>query len=377
MELLEDLPPGQHLNEGIEIGFSDHAGARRPVCIPEGLRAQHVHLIGRSGTGKSSVMETMVLQDIEKGHGVVVLDPHGPLVQRVLCLLPESQIERVIYINPGDLDWIPIWNPLRSGVGAEPGRVTDDIVSAFKSFVTGWGDRLEHLLRHAIYGVLHLPEGSLLDVSNILRRKAPEARALRRQVAELVDNEVARRFWRDDFGFYKDAEGFISRVTRPPASHADFNALIAGLCRHLQASALPASLPLPPGSALDEAMALLDQSYEGVHANGYYAALLDALDASPEGVQLVLARLAELIKARQRSLYVRWVITRNITLVDWDTKRALADLLLRRCRPWLPPEMQHAVPEQFTDCIEDLLIADLSADARLGRSELSDFSSTD
>lgn len=206
IELLEDLPPGQCLSEGIEIGFSDHAGDRKPVCIPAGLRAQHAHLIGRSGTGKSSLMENMLLQDIEQGCGVAVLDPHGPLVQRLLCLIPESQAERVVYINPGDLDWVPIWNPLKSGAGAEPGRVTDDIVSAFKSFVTGWGDRLEHLLRHAIYGVLHLPEGSLLDVSNMLRRKAPEAVALRRQVAELVDNEVARRFWREDFASYKEAD---------------------------------------------------------------------------------------------------------------------------------------------------------------------------
>lgn len=166
------------------------------------------------------------------------------------------------------------------------------------------------------------------------------------------------------------AEGFISRVTQPPGSHAEFNALIAGLYRHVQESARTTS-PLPPELALDEATSLLDQGYEGLHANGYYAALLDARDASPQGAQLVLHRLAELIKARRRWQYVRWVIARNVALLDWDTKRALAGLLLDRCRPWLPPEMQGAAPEQFTDCVEDLLIADLSTDARLGGRDFS------
>ena len=138
------------------------------MYIPPHVRAAHVHLIGRTGTGKSSVIERMVLDDIETGHGFAVLDPHGRLVDRLVRLIPQRHAGRVIYADPGDPDHVLSWNPLALSTTApsdgassfarhDEGRVADDIVAAFKSFSTGWGDRLEHLFRHAIIAVMHLP----------------------------------------------------------------------------------------------------------------------------------------------------------------------------------------------------------------------------
>ena len=206
MALLETLPAEESLAQGTSIGVCPYAGTSRPVCIPPGIRGKHVHLIGRPGMGKSTTMEYMILHDVGLGHGVAVLDPHGRLVQRLLCLLPAAHAERVIFLDPGDPEWVPIWNPFRVRGPTDHSRIADDLVRAFKSFVTGWGDRLEHLLRHAIYAVLHLPRGSLLDVSDILRQKSDESRQLRSMVLRFVDNEVSRRFWRNDFDRYRSPD---------------------------------------------------------------------------------------------------------------------------------------------------------------------------
>ncbi len=205
---LETLPPDPSLAVGTPIGTCLYAGREQHVCIPPALRTSHLHLIGRTRTGKSTLLERMILDDIEQGHGVAVLDPHGTLVQRLLCLISAKHADRVIYADPGDPDRILLWNPLSQPPAAyiDRGRVADDIVSAFKSFVSGWGDRLEHLLRHAIEGVMHLSQGSLFDVSNLLRKRSQGSKALREQILQVTENEVARLFWREDFERYGNAD---------------------------------------------------------------------------------------------------------------------------------------------------------------------------
>jgi len=200
--LLETLPGDETMLHGTPIGHSVCAGIKQPVCIPSKARNRHVHLLGKPGMGKSTVIESMVLSDISRGHGAAVLDPHGRLVQRIMQLLPPDQVDRVIFINPADPEYVPCWNPLQCGGSLGPGRLADDIVRAFKSFVTGWGDRLEHLLRHAVYAVAQLPGTSLLDVSNLLRPKSEESQLLRKQVLKVIDNQVASSFWREDFDRY-------------------------------------------------------------------------------------------------------------------------------------------------------------------------------
>ena len=205
---LETLPTEHALSIGTPVGVNSYAGLDQNVCIPDDMRAKHLHLIGRPGQGKSTVMEAMILHDISQGHGVAVLDPHARLVERLLRLIPAEHVDRVIYIDPSDREWVPLWNPLNCTEGMNRSRVADDLVRAFKSFVFGWGDRLEHLLRHAFFALLHLPHTSLLDVSNILRRKSEEGKCLRAQLLRVLDNEVARQFWREDFDRYSSADLF-------------------------------------------------------------------------------------------------------------------------------------------------------------------------
>ncbi len=199
---LETLPSDASLFAGTRIGTCDYAGELQAVCIPEDARGRHTHLIGAPGQGKSSCIQNMVLQDIDRGCGVAVIDPHGALVQSLLPLIPIRHGNRVIYLNPGDPQSVPIWNPLRCGAGQDPGRVAADLVGAFRGFVQGWGDRLEHVLRQAIHGALHLPDGTLFDVYNLLRKGSDESERLRQRMLKLVDHRVTQLFLRTDLPKY-------------------------------------------------------------------------------------------------------------------------------------------------------------------------------
>jgi RecA/RadA recombinase len=202
---LETLPVrNPALLTGTWIGNCDYAGISDRVCIPEEPRQRSTHLIGRSGMGKTTVQEHMILSDIERGDGVAVLDPHGDLVERIIRLIPEEHAGRTIYFNPGDPEWVPIWNPLEPIPGQDSAQTADDIVQAIRSFVSsgGWGDRLENILRHIIFALLHLPKSTFLDISDLLRNKSDESKILRREILKVVDNETARQFWRHDYDKY-------------------------------------------------------------------------------------------------------------------------------------------------------------------------------
>ena len=199
------ITTGGKLSEGTPIGKTNVAGQERIICIPDRLRMRQIHLIGSMGTGKSELIKNMAMHDIMKGYGVAVIDPHGDMVKELLCLLPEEVISRVIHFDPGNPNWIPMWNPMQKIPDQDIGRITDDLIGVLKSFVTGWGDRMEHLLRHAIFGLLHLSGSTLRDVYDILRH-SDESETIRKLVLEVVQTDVARQFWKEDINKYKPDE---------------------------------------------------------------------------------------------------------------------------------------------------------------------------
>ena len=190
------------LADGTPIGTTSIAGQERLVCIPQAIRMRHTHVIGAPDQGKSTVMEHMIMDNIRNGHGVAVLDPHHDMVDRLLRLIPQDAVERVIYFDPSNPEWIPVWNPLARIPGQDIGRMTDDLIGVFKSFVEGWGDRMEHLFRHAIFGLLHISGSTLRDVYDILRN-SDESKEMRKLVLEVVQNDLVREFWKHDITDYR------------------------------------------------------------------------------------------------------------------------------------------------------------------------------
>ncbi len=205
MDGLETLPVrNPDLFSGTWIGTCNYAGDVQKVCLPVHVRRKHTHYIGATGTGKSTTMEHSIMEDITMGHGVAVFEPHGDMIERLLCSIPEPYVERTIYFNPGDPDWVPLWNPLERVPGQDIGRTANDLVEAIKSFVAtgGWGDRLENILRNMIFSLLHIFGGTFLDIYNLLRNKSKKNEPLIKEILKHVDNQPVREFWQHEYKSY-------------------------------------------------------------------------------------------------------------------------------------------------------------------------------
>jgi len=180
-----------------------------PIAIDEITRSKSIHIIGKPGTGKTTLLENMILQDIKQEKGLIFLDPHGDSVNRLLELIPEDKIDSTIYLNFGDPDWIPLWNPLQIVSKQYIGRAADDLVTSIKNIVQShsWGDRLEHILRNCFYGLLHLDNSNFFDLLILLEHKQTansyRKRNLINDILEELDDEVARLFWTRDYDKYR------------------------------------------------------------------------------------------------------------------------------------------------------------------------------
>jgi type IV secretory pathway TraG/TraD family ATPase VirD4 len=149
------------------LGRTTFRNQQKLFGIRQADRRQHLYIIGKSGTGKSTLLETMIRQDIVNGFGVAVFDPHGDLIEKILKHIPDKRTNDVIHLNPADADSTVTFNPL-SGVPTELQAVTAaGLLEAFKKiWADFWGPRTEHFLRNAFLALLEMQRA---DFSHILR----------------------------------------------------------------------------------------------------------------------------------------------------------------------------------------------------------------
>lgn len=213
INVIETVPvENQDIQEGTPLGTYKHLGETHKVCIPLHMRTKSTHIIGRPGMAKSTTMAHMILDDIQRGTGVAVIDPHGDLVKDLLLCIPQKFIKKTVYLDFTIQGQVPIWNPLHRSRGQDIIRTTEDIIAALKTvFRSGWGDRMEHLLRHGIFALSHLPGSTLQDLSQLLfkrdRKSSIRDEPLLMHILEVLDNEVARSFWQHHVWNY-DSQAF-------------------------------------------------------------------------------------------------------------------------------------------------------------------------
>jgi len=119
---------------------------RQPFGIRQKDRMGHMHIIGKTGTGKSTLLETLIRQDIESGQGVALLDPHGDLVEKIESLIPAHRKDDLIYFNVPDIYRPLRFNPLQNVSEAKRPLAASGMLAVFKSICPGsWGPRLEHM----------------------------------------------------------------------------------------------------------------------------------------------------------------------------------------------------------------------------------------
>lgn len=194
-----------HSTLGIRHGWSnDHL-----VSLPAVDRLSHTYVIGKTGTGKSTLLRSLILQDIHAGRGVGLIDPHGDLAESLLASIPPHRLADVVYFNAADTEYPLAWNVLKNKEGMSSALVASGIVSAFKAiWKDSWGPRLEYLLYAAVASLLECENTSLLGVSRILSDKHYRAWVLKQ-----VRDPGLLLFWQNEFEKYD--ERFIREAIAP------------------------------------------------------------------------------------------------------------------------------------------------------------------
>lgn len=183
-------------SSGIVIGDNEHLDETIPVFLTPDQRVRHTHVIGISGTGKSSLLFNMIRQDIENGDGVAVLDPHGDLIDQLLGIIPDDRIDDVVLLDPVDVEFPVAFNILHAHSEEEKNLLASDLISIFRRFSTSWGDQMDIVFHNAILAFLESSRGgSLKDLQLFLLDKPP----FRDRFLETVKDSEVVNFWRNVF----------------------------------------------------------------------------------------------------------------------------------------------------------------------------------
>jgi Type IV secretion-system coupling protein DNA-binding domain len=187
---------------------TNHRNKGIPFGIRRADRRSHMYIIGKTGTGKSTLLKAIMQEDLKYGEGFALLDPHGDLAEEVVSLVPPARAADLTYLDvPSDsLSWH--FNPFANVPEERQALAAAGVVEVFKKLWTDeWGPRLEHLLRNVVFTLLET-EGTLGDVPRLLSDKE-----YRLSVARQVTNPVVRSFWEKEFAGYSQA--FRAVVTAP------------------------------------------------------------------------------------------------------------------------------------------------------------------
>lgn len=181
--------------ESTIIGETDYRGIHLKYGIRDLDRLRHMYVIGKTGTGKSTFMENLVLQDIYNDKGVGVIDPHGETIKHVLEAIPEHRKNDVVIFSPGDTEFPIALNLLEAKPGEDKSLIADGLVSVFKKeFKDSWGPRLEYFLTNTFLTLLHCQNVSLLAVPRILSDDNYRTFLLKQ-----LKDPILLKFWQEEY----------------------------------------------------------------------------------------------------------------------------------------------------------------------------------
>ncbi len=182
----------------LPLGKANFRGKEIEFGIKKKDRRRHIYIIGKTGQGKTTLLENMILSDIQNNAGVAYLDPHGDSVQRILDYIPKERIDDVIYLNLTDVDHPFAFNPLEKVSWEQRHFVALSLVSIFKKiWVDAWSARMEYILTNALLALLEWPGATLLDVNRLLADDN-----FRRKIIETLKDPIVRAFWINEFSKY-------------------------------------------------------------------------------------------------------------------------------------------------------------------------------
>ncbi len=189
--------PAQIPTSGLFLGISKYRGVERPIYLGEDDRRRHVYIIGKTGTGKSQLLEEMVMQDINAGRGVAVIDPHGDLIDGIMQRMPADRAEDVVYFDPSDSERPMGLNMLEARSEQQKHYVVTSIVGLmyklYDPMKTGIiGPRFEHAIRNAMLTVMSEPGNTFVEVVRVLTDSG-----FVQELLPKVSDPIVRRYWTD------------------------------------------------------------------------------------------------------------------------------------------------------------------------------------
>ena len=184
----------------IYFAETDYRNKRQRFGIKEKDRDRHMYVIGKTGMGKSTLLENLAIQDIQNGSGLGFIDPHGGSAELLLEHIPASRIKDVIYFAPFDTDH-PISFNVMEDVGQDQRHlVADGLMAAFKKIWPDvWSARMEYILNNILLALIEYPDSTLLGVNRMLADKG-----YRDTVVSKITDPAVRAFWLDEFAKYTD-----------------------------------------------------------------------------------------------------------------------------------------------------------------------------
>lgn len=191
------------------FGMTNHHNNFIPFGIKRNDRRRHLYAVGKSGSGKSKMLELLIQEDIQSGQGVAVLDPHGDLVDNVMRYIPKERIKDVILFNPSDTEFPIAFNPLEKVEDAYRMQITIGFLDIFKKlFGDNWTYRLEHVLRYTTLALLDSPNTTVLSILKMLTDKN-----YRQKIVARIQDSVVKNFWVSEFAAW--SEKFDSEAITP------------------------------------------------------------------------------------------------------------------------------------------------------------------
>src|SRR3989339_506687 len=182
------------------FGLANYRNQNRKFGIKLDDRRRHMYVVGKTGMGKTTLLENMVLNDIYAGHGLGYVDPHGDTAEKILDYIPANRINDVVYFNPADLDYPIGFNILETIRPEQKHLVASGLMGVFKKIWPDvWSSRMEYILNNTILALLDFPGTTLLGINRLLADAE-----YRRRVVNNTKDPVIKAFWQTEFAAYND-----------------------------------------------------------------------------------------------------------------------------------------------------------------------------
>lgn len=214
------FPPELYTSGGVHLGECVSWRRTATVTLPECVRDRHVYLVGKTRSGKSTLLMNIARQDILRGAGVAVIDPHGDLAEDLLQHIPEERAQDTIYFDASDKQHPIALNVLNAQSEEEIGLLADDLMVTFRRLSDSWGERMETILRYTFHTLLRAPGSTFIDIQHILQNGQ-----FRERIVRQADFPTLTDFWYDQFPqLPKDAtQPVLNRMSKfvlSPTLHA-------------------------------------------------------------------------------------------------------------------------------------------------------------